>query len=216
MSKINLSQVLEQLNWRAAIKVFDATKKISNEDWANIEEALILSPSSYGLQPWKFIVVTDQKIKEKLKPFSWNQSQITDCSHLLICLGKTELNENYVDHFIQASAEKKGLPVEKLQGYRNMIVADVINGERAKIIPEWATRQVYIALGNIMTVAAMVGVDTCPLEGIEPAQYDNVLGVNGSGYETRVACAFGYRSVNDVYSRQPKIRFSSDELLIRK
>ncbi|HEY3400835.1 MAG TPA: NAD(P)H-dependent oxidoreductase [Geothrix sp.] len=213
MSTISGESLLQQLTWRYATKKFDASKKISAADWAVIEEALVLTPSSYGLQPWKFIVVTDPALKAKLRPASWNQSQVEDCSHLVVLTAKQDITEADVDHFIERIAEVRGATVESLAGYKGFMMGDLVNGPRHAVIHEWAARQTYIALGNLMTAAALIGVDACPFEGIEPAKYDEILGLKGTGYATISACPLGYRAADDKYASAPKVRFEASEVV---
>ncbi|WP_257304337.1 NAD(P)H-dependent oxidoreductase [Geothrix campi] len=209
MSTISGESLLQQLTWRYATKKFDSSKKISAADWAVIEQALVLTPSSYGLQPWKFIVVTDPALKTKLRPASWNQSQVEDCSHLVVLTAKQDITEADVDRFIARIVEVRGATVESLAGYKGYMVGDLVKGSRHAIIQEWAARQTYIALGNLMTSAALLGVDACPFEGIEPAKYDEILGLKGSGFTTISACPLGYRAADDKYASVPKVRFEA-------
>jgi nitroreductase len=213
MKPISTPDLLDALIWRYATKKFDPTKAISAETWAALEDALVLTPSSYGLQPWKFVVVTSPELKEKLKPFSWNQAQVTDCSHYVVFTIKKNLTAADVDRFVARTAEVRSVPVESIAGYRNMMVSDVVNGARSFNVNEWATRQAYIALGNFMTSAALVGVDTCPMEGIEPVNYDKTLDLAEAGYATVVACAAGYRAEDDKYAELAKVRFAKSEIV---
>jgi len=213
MSTISGESLLQQLNWRYATKKFDPTKKISAADWAVIEQALILTPSSYGLQPWKFIVVTDPALKAKLRPASWNQSQVEDCSHLVVLTAKQDITEADVDRFVARIAVVRGVAIESLAGYKGYMVGDLVKGARHAIIHEWAARQTYIALGNLMTSAALFGVDACPFEGIEPAKYDEILGLHGTGYTTVSACPLGYRAADDKYASAPKVRFEAQDVV---
>jgi nitroreductase len=213
MNAIAVTDLLENLNWRYATKKFDSTKTIAAETWAALEESLVLTPSSYGLQPWKFWVITNEELREQLKPLSWNQSQVTDCSHYVVFAIKKNLSLEHLDHFIARTAEVRGITVEAIAGYRNIMASDVIYGPRSLTVNEWATRQVYIALGNFMTSAAMIGVDTCPMEGIEAPKYDKLLGLSEKGYATVVACAAGYRAEDDKYANLAKVRFLKDEVI---
>jgi len=213
MSIISGDSLLEQLTWRYATKKFDPAKKISAADWAVIEKALVLTPSSYGLQPWKFIVVTDPALKAKLRPASWNQSQVEDCSHLVVLTAKVDVTEADVDRFVARMAEVQGVPVESLAGYKGFMVGDLVKGPRHATIQDWAARQTYIALGNLMTSAALLGVDACPFEGIEPAKYDEILGLKGTGYTTISACPLGYRAARDKYAAVPKVRFEAKDVV---
>ncbi len=213
MSTISGDSLLQQLNWRYATKKFDPSKKISATDWAVLEQALILTPSSYGLQPWKFIVVTDQALKAQLRPASWNQSQVEDCSHLVVLTAKKDVTEADLDQFIARTAEVRGASIESLAGYKGYMLGDLVKGPRHAFIHEWAARQTYIALGSLMTAAALLGVDACPFEGIEPAKYDAILGLEGSGYATISACPMGYRAEDDKYASAPKVRFTAKDVV---
>ena len=213
MSPITGSVLTQQLKWRYATKKFDATKRIDPITWAALEEALVLTPSSYGLQPWKFLVITDPELKAKLKPVSWNQSQVEDCSHHVVFLVKQNLGLPEIDRFVDRLAEVRGVSRESLEPYRGYMVGDLVKGPRAQVIAEWAARQVYIALGNFMTAAALLGVDTCPMEGLEPVKYDQILGLEGTGWATLCACPAGYRAADDKYAEQPKVRFKANDLI---
>lgn len=213
MSTITGESLLEQLTWRYATKKFDPEKKISAADWAVIEQALVLTPSSYGLQPWKFIVVTDPALKAKLRPASWNQSQVEDCSHLVVLLAKQDITEADVDRFVARIAEVRGVTPESLAGYRGYMVGDLVKGSRHAVIHEWAARQTYIALGNLMTAVALLGIDACPFEGIEPAKYDEILGLKGTGYTTISACPLGYRAADDKHAHLAKVRFEARDIV---
>jgi nitroreductase len=213
MNHITTTDLLEHLNWRYATKQFDPSKSIAPEIWTALEDALVLTPSSYGLQPWKFLIITSPELKEQLKPFSWNQSQVTDCSHYVVFAIRKNLTAEDVDRFVARTAEVRGSSVESIAGYRNVMVSDLVEGARSFNINDWSTRQTYIALGNFMTSAALLGVDTCPMEGIEPVDYDRLLGLSAKGFTTVVACAAGYRSEADKYASLAKVRFPKSEIL---
>lgn len=213
MSNTTNEQLLGALNWRYATKVFDAAKKIPVATWQALEQALVLTPTSYGLQPYKFLVVQDADKRGQLLLHSWNQKQVVDCSHFVVFTARTEMTEADVDKLIKRTTDVRKLPVDALAAYRGMMVGDIVNGPRGKKAHEWASRQAYIALGNLMTSAAMLGVDACPMEGLNPAEYDRILGLAGSGYATVVACALGYRAAADKYASMPKVRFDTSELV---
>ena len=213
MTPMTGSALIQQLKWRYATKKFDATKRIDPATWSALEEALVLSPSSYGLQPWKFLVVTDPALKTKLRAVSWNQAQVEDCSHHVVFLVKKDLGLPEIEHYVDRVAEVRGVSRESLAGYRGYMVSDLAEGPRAKTINEWAARQVYIALGNFMTAAAVLGVDTCPMEGLVPAKYDEILGLEDSGWATLCACPAGYRAADDKYADAPKVRFPWEEVI---
>ena len=213
MSNPKTQQLLDALEWRYATKVFDPNKKIPTEVWKTLERALVLSPSSYGLQPYRFIVLTDPAKRAELLPHSWNQRQVVEASHLVVFTARTTITEANVDHLIQLIIQVRKIPAESLKTYRDMMLGDLVNGPRSKIAHEWAARQAYIALGNLLTSAAVLGVDACPMEGFVPTEFDDVLGLKNSGYAAVVCCALGYRSPDDKYSKLPKVRFDTKELV---
>jgi nitroreductase len=213
MQPISPKTLLDAQTWRYATKQFDATQTIPAETWSALEQSLILTPSSYGVQPWKFLVITHSDLKEKLRPVSWNQAQVTDCSHYVVFTIKKNIAAEDVDRFIARTAEVRGVPMESLATYRNLIVNDVVNGVRSFSVNQWSTRQVYIALGNFMTSAALLGVDTCPMEGLDPIEYDKILNLFETSYSTVVACAAGYRAKEDKYAELAKVRFATSEVI---
>lgn len=210
---LEANQLLEALQWRYATKAFDANRQIDQATWQSLEQALVLTASSYGLQPWKFLVITDAAIRAELRPHSWNQSQITDCSHLVVLLKKRTINAADAERLIQATAAARGIEASALDGYRQMIQVDLIDGPRSQIIGQWAANQVYIALGNLLTSAALLGVDTCAIEGFSPADYDRILGLENSDYQSCVVCACGYRSADDKYASLAKVRYAATDLI---
>jgi nitroreductase len=205
--------LLDALRWRYATKAFDASRQIDASTWSALENALVLTASSYGLQPWKFLVISDAAIRAELRPHSWNQSQITDCSHLVVLLKKRTITAADADQLIEATASTRGIEASLLDGYRKMIQVDLIDGPRSQIIGQWAGNQVYIALGNLLTSAALLGVDTCAIEGFSPADYDRILGLDNSEYQSCVVCACGYRSSDDKYASLAKVRYAASDLI---
>ena len=208
------AQLLASLEWRYATKAFD-TRKLPDATWAALEESLRLTPSSYGLQPWKFIVVNDPALRTKLRPVSWNQSQVTDASHLVVFARRTEVTETDVNEFFNQMVSERQADATKLEPYRQMMLGGVVKGKDAAAQKDWAARQLYIALGQLMGAAAAMAIDTCPLEGIDPDAYTEILGLKGSGYEVVVACAVGYRSAEDKYAGMKKIRFPAARVISR-
>ncbi|QVL51777.1 MAG: NAD(P)H-dependent oxidoreductase [Cyanobium sp. M30B3] len=210
---IAVQELLAAQRWRYATKTFDASRRIPAAQWQALEDCLVLSPSSYGLQPWKFLVIDDPALRQELRPHSWNQSQITDCSHLVVLLAQRTITAADADRFVAATAAARGQELSSLDTYRQMIQVDLIDGPRAAEIERWASNQLYIALGNLMTSAALLGIDTCPIEGFSPAEYDRILGLEGSPYRSRVVCACGYRAADDKYATLAKVRYPASDLI---
>jgi len=215
MTPLPCSDLIASLQWRYATKVFDPAKIIAPEIWTALEETLVLTPSSYGLQPWRFIVITDPTIKQKLLPHSWGQKQVIDCSHYVVFASLLKISEADIDAFIVHTAEARGATPESMAGYRGMMLKDVVHGPRGQTSHEWAARQAYIALGNFMTSAALLQVDTCPMEGFVPAEYDKILGLETRGLTAAVCCAAGHRSSSDKYAALPKVRFKHEHMIER-
>ncbi|MCX6967623.1 MAG: NAD(P)H-dependent oxidoreductase [Verrucomicrobia bacterium] len=213
ITPISTDSLVRSLCWRYAVKKFDPTRKIPQATWSALEEALMLTPSSFGLQPWKFIVITDQATKEALVPVSWNQRQVADCSHLVVFAYKKEMDLDHIDTFLQRIVEVRGVTPESLAGYRSLLVDKIIKGPLQDQIQEWNLRQSYIAFGNFMTSAALLGIDTCPMEGLEPAKYDEILGLTDRGLATAAACPTGYRATDDPYASLAKVRFEAKDLV---
>ncbi len=210
---ISSQQLLAQLNWRYATKQFDPDRKISDQDWTALEEALRLSPSSGGLQPWKFIVVTDPAMRARLLPASYGQPQITNASHLVVFTAKKNFGEADVESLIKHTAATRGVSVESLAAFRGMLVGGIVKSMDEPARDAWARNQAYIALGNLLTSAALLGIDACPMEGFDRAQYDAILGLSSQGYGSAVIATFGYRAATDPYASAAKVRFPKDQVI---
>lgn len=210
------NELLTQLRWRYATKRFDATRTIPADTWSALEQALLLAPSSFGLQPWKFVVVTTPALRQQLRAASWGQAQVTDASHYVVFAGLRTTTEADVDRFLQCQSQVRGTPLDSMAGYRKVLVDFLAKGWASKDLAAWNARQGYIALGQLMTAAAMLGVDTCPMEGIDMAAYDRILGLDGSRYTTLCGCAAGYRASDDKYATAAKVRFPLDEVIERR
>jgi len=170
----------------------------------------VLTPSSYGLQPWRFFVITDPTVKSQLPAHSWGQRQPLDCSHMVVFAIKADLGEADVDRHLGRIAEVRGQTVESLAGFKRVVMGSLTPPFD---VDEWATRQVYIALGQFMACAAIMGIDTCAMEGIDPAKYDEKLGTASQGYRTVVACAAGYRAADDNNAQKPKVRYRTGDVI---
>ena len=204
---------LTHMNWRYAVKKFDPTQKISDKDWQVLEESLSLSPSSYGLQPFQFLIVQNAELRKKLTPVSYGQQQIENCSHLVVLTYLKTVSENYISTFIQNVAKTRGIPESGLEAYKQVMIGDVVRGPRSAQISTWSSRQTYIAMGGFMTAAALLNVDTCPMEGIDTAQYDEILSLKNTDYATVAVIAAGYRAKDDGYQHAKKVRMDKNNLI---
>ena len=213
MNPIASQDLLAALRWRYATKKFDPTRRIPPATWEALEQSLVLTPSSYGLQPWRFLVVDDPAVRARLEPKSWGQKQVTEASHLVVFTVRTGLDEAHVDRYLAGTAATRGVSVDSLAGFRSMLLKSLSAATAAGTLDTWQTHQIYIALGQFMASAALLGIDACPMEGIEPAAYDEVLGLRGTGWKTVVVCTAGYRAADDKYASLPKVRFPASEVV---
>ncbi len=210
----NGEMILEHLNWRYATKAFDANKKVSDADWETLENALLLAPSSFGIQPYKFIVVTDPAIREKLKPAAWGQTQVTDSSHLVVFAYKKTLSDADIDHYVERIVEVRGTPRESLAEYEGAMKNAAKQAVEGGTVETWNSRQAYIALGFLLQTAALLKIDATPMEGFDAVQFNEILGLED--YSAVVICAVGYRNAEtDYLANAAKVRFPKEELIQR-
>lgn len=215
MTPVPAHSVADALRWRYATKKFDPLRKIPADTWAALEQALVLSPSSMGLQPWKFVVVQEAAMRTRLSAVSFGQRQPLDCSHFVVLAGRRGLDATDVERHLSRTAEVRGVPRESLKNFAEMLHGNTGKGREAGILDFWMAHQVYIALGGFITAAAVLGVDTCPMEGIETAKYDEILGLSALGYGTLCGCAAGYRASDDRNAHLPKVRFKAEDVIVR-
>ena len=206
-----MNTVLEHRTWRYATKKFDTTKKVSDKDLETLLEATRLSASSYGLQPYHIFVISDQETKEKLKPASWEQSQITDASHIIVFANAANFGEELVDDFVENVSNTRNIPLDGLKGYSDFMKSKLL-GLPPETKANWTARHAYIAFGNLMQAAAELKIDTCPIEGFESDKYNEILGLTDKNLNAVVVLAVGYRSEEDETQYLPKVRKSKEEL----
>jgi nitroreductase / dihydropteridine reductase len=207
-----MKDIIQKLNWRYATKQFDSQKKLSQDQLNTILTAGQLSPSSYGLQPWKFLVINNSQIRESLKAASWGQSQITDSSHLLVFCTRTDLNNDYIDNYVGEIEKASNLPAGTMKGFADMMKGAIAN-KTAEQITAWSTKQTYIALGMVMSACADLEIDSCPMEGFDASSYDKILGLSEKNLTASVVLPVGYRSSEDKNAPKPKFRFPLEEVV---
>jgi nitroreductase len=204
-------EIIDRLNWRYATKKFDPTKKISQEDFETLKESLRLTPSSYGLQPWKFLIIENNDLRAKLREHSWGQAQVTDASHLFVLCTYSDVTDDFIDQHIATTATTRCIDPANLQGYGNFVKAKMkeLSPDQKKT---WNSKQAYIALGQLMAVCAELGIDATPMEGFEPENYNEILGLNERGLTATLVCPIGYRSEEDAAQHTTKVRKPLNEL----
>lgn len=207
-------ELLTQLNWRYATKVFDPNKKLTQEEIEYLLDAIQLSPSSYGLQAWRCLVITDMETRKKLRTVSFNQPQITDSSCLFVFCSKNDIDEKYVENYFHLISQTRNVDLSKLEAFQKTVKSSVVNHtEESKAV--WLGKQVYLALGLLLTTCAINGYDACPMEGFQKDQYDTILNLKEKGLASQVLCTVGYRSETDSLSKMKKVRFPKEELFIK-
>ena len=199
------NNLITQLNWRYATKAFDPSAKISDQKLNIILEALRLAPSSYGLEPWAFIVVKDQELKDRLMAASYGQVQVGQASHVIVLAVRTDINDTFVDNFTSTKEQTEGMPAGTLAAYNGMIKGS-INSLTAEQNIQWHKKQAYIALGFAMTACALENVDSCPMEGFDASQFDEILGLKELNLTSAVILPIGIRSAEDKMAMVPKSR----------
>ena len=208
-----MSTFLDNQNWRYATKKFDSTKKISNEDLKTLKEAIRLSSSSYGLQPYKIIIVENPELRAKIQPAAWGQTQIVDASHLIIFANRTTIDETEVDAFFDNISKTREIPLEALSGYQGFMKGK-INELSADAQNTWNSKQTYLALGNLLNAAAELKIDVTPMEGFSPDAVNEILGLDALGLNASLIATVGYRSKEDDTQHYAKVRKSNEELFI--
>lgn len=205
-------KIVEDMNWRYACKKFDTQKKISSEDFNSLLEVLRLTASSYGMQPWNFVVVENPELRQNLVEKSYKQSQVADASHLIVLCIKLDVTEKDVDAYMDQTVKDRNVTTESLEGFKKMLMGSIVS-KTPEQKSTWMKNQVYIALGSLLTACASMRIDSCPMEGISPKGYDEVLGLSERGLKAVLACPVGYRSNEDKYATLEKVRFEQNQVI---
>lgn len=205
-------ELLDKLNWRYAAKAMNG-EKVAQEKIDNILEAAILAPTSSGLQPFEILVVTNQEIKEKIRAIGWNQSVITDCSHLLVFAAWDTYTAERINKVFDHTNDIRGFKNEGFENYRQMLL-NTYPQKDAEVNFQHAARQAYIAFSMAITAAAFEGVDSTPIEGFEPDALDEILDLRAKGLRSCVILPLGYRDTeNDWLANLAKVRKNKEDLV---
>ena len=208
-----MSNLLESLNWRYATKKYDASKKISSQDLETLKEATKLSVSSMGLQPFKVIIIENPELRAKLAPSGYNQSGITEASQLFVFAVENNVGAKEIEAYMKNISETRGIPVESLQGFSDMIHGSV-DGLDQEGRNNWSKKQAYLALSTLINTAAFLKIDATPMEGFNAQQFDEILGLEQLGLTTAVIASVGYRHEEDETQHYKKVRKSNEEFFI--
>lgn len=206
-------RLIESLKWRYATKKFDNSKKVKVEDVEMLKEAIRLAATSYGLQPFKVAIVEDDSTKVDLRKESFDQAQITDCSHLFIFTHLTQVQAGFIENYIELCAQERDIEKEDLQGYSSFMKSTL--GSLSEVeIRDWASKQAYIGMTNLLTACADLRIDACPIEGFVTEKYNKILGFDQQSLSACVVVAVGYRAEDDANQHLKKVRLPKEDLFI--
>ncbi|WP_367268963.1 NAD(P)H-dependent oxidoreductase [uncultured Flavobacterium sp.] len=208
-----MNDYIENLRWRYATKKYDANRKVSNENLKTLKESVRLSVSSLGLQPYKVFIIEDPEIRQKLQPLAYNQSPITEASHLFVFANEVSINEKHINNYIDNIITTRGVSRESITPFVNMMegfLGQLDETNRGL----WASKQTYLAMNSLITTAAVLKIDATPMEGFNKEAFNDVLGLNEMGLSAAVVAAIGYRHEEDIYQHMKKVRKSENELFI--
>lgn len=208
-----MSEIIQSMKWRYATKIFDSEKSLSEEQLHQILESIRLAPSSYGLQPMRVVVVKSPEVKKQLRQVAYNQRQFEECSHLLVFCTESFVTEEYVKSYLDVYSEVRDLDRERLISYENHVV-EVLSSFDLQEVVNWKENQTYLSLGVGMSAAAMLGVDTCAIEGFEKHSFDEILNLEPLGLSSTVCLALGFRHASDHNQFSPKVRRSNQKFII--
>lgn len=203
--------LIKNLEWRYASKKFDSSKKVSSENLELIKKAIQLSPSSYGLQLYKVLIIESQALREKLKPASYGQNQITEASHLIVFCNYSVVTEKHIDEYFVLKSQIEKADILDYKDYSEFIKAGVNNKSQIEK-DKWTSNQTYLALGNLLNACAELKIDACPMEGFDAKAYNKILNLDRQGLNSAVIATIGYRSDDDSSQYAKKVRKSTESL----
>ena len=209
-----MQTIFEALQWRYATKKFDPNKKISDQDIHDLIEVLRLSPSSFGLQPWAFILVESSEIRKNIQAIAWNQAQVTEASHLLVLAVRHPFSKSHIDDHLAQIAHVRNVATDSLAGYKSAMV-QFLDSRSSEEVYAWTKSQLYIALGFLMMAASLKHIDSCPMEGFDPIKCDKLLSLDSRGLRSVALCPIGYRDSEDSYATAKKVRFDSKDVFLQ-
>ena len=205
--------IIDSLNWRYATKKFDSKRKLSKSQINLLKKAFNLTASSYGLQPIKLIVISNQEVKNSLLESSMNQQQIVQCSHLLVICIESCINKAYIESYFNRVIDIRQTPEKILNSFKKSIINEFNDMTNTSII-NWSVNQAYLALGNLMTVCSVEGIDSCPMEGFLPEKYDEILDLKSKNLKSVLVMPTGFRAQDDMFSSLKKVRKDINDNII--
>ena len=205
--------LLESLQWRYATKKFDDQKRVDEATVKQLLDATNLAATSYGLQPFRFLVIQNQDLQNQLVASSYGQNQVAEASHVIVIAIRTDIDENYIKNYVALMESERGMPPGTLEQFQTVMIGSIVgmSDDKRKI---WAEKQAYIALGTLLAACAVNEIDACPMEGFVPSEYNEMLGLAEKNLHATVVIPIGYRAEDDKYSSYKKIRRPMNEMLI--
>ena len=208
-----MSNFNQNAEWRYATKKFDATKKVSDQDLETLKKAISLTATSYGLEPYKILIVENPETRQKLQAASWNQSQVTEASHLLVFANIVNFGNEQMDTYFDNLTKTRQIPTEAVQGYSDFMKSN-INAKSSEDKNIWTAKQAYLAMNNLINACAELKIDATPMEGFSPEQYNQILELDKLGLNAVLVTPIGYRSTEDQTQFAAKVRKPYSELFI--
>jgi len=205
--------ILTQLQWRYATKKFDSSKKLPVQKIDLLKEAFNLTATSYGLQPLKMLVISNEKLKEELVPLTMNQAQVKDASHVLVLCTEKHISKTFIENYFANVKKVRNTPDEILAPFQSYLI-ETLGEKDTDTIDQWTAKQAYLALGNLLTVCALEEIDACPIEGFDPNAYDSHLALESKGLKSVLVLAVGYRATDDMFSAMAKVRRGVQDVVI--
>lgn len=209
-----MTNIIENLKWRYAVKKFDTSKEIPASDLDTILEAGRLAATAYGLQPFDIVVVTDAEKKAALVPNAYGQAHVADNSALVVLAVRTDVNEAFISEYAARIETTRGLAAGTVGGFKDAMIGDITN-RTGEARTTWAQKQAYIALGTMMAAASELHIDNHALEGFNPDKFDEVLGLGDRNLHATVILALGYRDASDESQNYAKVRRSAENMIVR-
>ena len=213
METLNSENIIQLLNWRYATKSFDANKKLNDTQLETLLNAIQLAPSSYGLQPYQILVVSNQEVKEALKEAAYGQPQLAQASHVLVFARTKNYTTAHVDEYASNIIATRGVTAEEIKGFVDTMKGTVESRTQDELAV-WNSKQAYIALGVLLETAALNGIDACPMEGFDATKFDEILGLEAKNLASVVIAPIGFRSTEDDFQHYKKVRKSQEDLFI--
>lgn len=205
--------MIDALEWRYATKKFDDSKTISSDKIELLKKGFNLTPTSYGLQPLRLVIIKDQGLKDKLFEHSFNQIQVKTASHLLVICTENTVDENFIIHNFELQKKIRKAEDKIVKPFRDFLIKDFTNRNEQQI-KAWSINQAYLAMGNLLTICAAEKIDACPMEGFDSKAYDDILNLNEKGISSALVLPVGYRADDDKFADFKKVRRPQEETII--